>query len=276
LPLFALSYERISEKSQTKELCTTGYVLKIVAFIPARYRSQRFNGKPLALIAGKPMIQHVYQRAKECSELDEVYVATDDPRIYECVHRFGGQAIMTDEGHQSGTDRIAEAAEKTNLADRDIVVNIQGDQPIFQPSILSDLILPLIEDPTIPMSTLMYKLKEDQGLHDTNKVKVSVDSNGYALYFSRLPIPFCRDHESKTIHYKHLGVYAYRKEFLSTFINLSYGLLERAEKLEQLRALEHGFKIKVVETMSDSIEVDTPEDIKIVEQKLSQINYPGS
>lgn len=250
--------------------------MKIVAFIPARYHSQRFNGKPLALIAGKPMIQHVYQRAKECSELDEVYVATDDRRIYECVHRFGGQAIMTDEGHQSGTDRIAEAAEKTNLADRDIVVNIQGDQPTFQPSILSDLILPLIEDPTIPMSTLMYKLKEDQGLHDTNKVKVSVDNNGYALYFSRLPIPFCRDHESKTIHYKHLGVYAYRKEFLSTFINLSYGLLERTEKLEQLRALEHGFKIKVVETMSDSIEVDTPEDIKIVEQKLSQINYPGS
>jgi 3-deoxy-manno-octulosonate cytidylyltransferase (CMP-KDO synthetase) len=249
--------------------------LKIVAFIPARYHSKRFKGKPLALIAGKPMIQHVFQRSEECPELDEIYVATDDRGIYKCVKEFGGHAIMTDESHLSGTDRIAKAAEKINLADRDIVVNIQGDQPIFQPSMISDLVRPLIEDPKIPMSTLMNKIKEDRELFDTNNVKVAVDNNGYALYFSRLPIPFCRDQESKTTHYKHLGFYAYRKEFLLKFTELSYGLLEEAEKLEQLRALEHGFKIKVVETIFDSIEVDTPEDIKIVEKKLSQINSPG-
>jgi len=244
--------------------------LKIVAFIPARYHSKRFKGKPLVLIAGKPMIQHVYQRSKECPELDEIYVATDDLRIYECVTEFGGQAIMTDEIHLSGTDRIAEAAEKINLADRDIVVNIQGDQPIFHPSILSDLIRPLMEDSRIPMSTLMYKIKDDRELNDTNNVKVAVDKNGYALYFSRLPIPFYRDQGSKAVYYKHLGFYAYFKDFLLTFTNLSHGLLEGAEKLEQLRALEHDFKIKVVETICDSVDVDTPEDIKIVEQKLSQ------
>ncbi len=244
--------------------------MKIVAFIPARYHSKRFKGKPLVLIAGKPMIQHVYQRSKECPELDEIYVATDDLRIYECVTEFGGQAIMTDESHLSGTDRIAEAVEKINLADRDIVVNIQGDQPIFHPSILSDLIRPLMEDSRIPMSTLMYKIKDDRELNDTNNVKVAVDKNGYALYFSRLPIPFYRDQGSKAVYYKHLGFYAYFKDFLLTFTNLSHGLLEGAEKLEQLRVLEHDFKIKVVETICDSVDVDTPEDIKIVEQKLSQ------
>jgi len=243
--------------------------VKIVAVIPARYQSKRFNGKPLALIAGKPMIQHVFQQTKACPEVDEIYVATDDRRIYECVQEFGGTAIMTDENHQSGTDRIAEAVKTINLADRDIVVNIQGDQPIFQPSMLSDLIQTLIKNPTIPMSTLMYKMIDDQELHDRNKVKVVVDNDGYALYFSRLPIPFYRDETSKKIfHYKHLGLYAYRKEFLLAFTKLSYGLLEHAEKLEQLRALEHGFKIKVVETTFDSIEVDTPEDIKRVEQNL--------
>ncbi len=248
--------------------------MKKVAFIPARFDSKRFKGKPLALIAGKPLIQHVYQRSRKCLELDKIYVATDDLRIYRCVTDFGGEAIMTDERHLSGTDRIAEGAEKINLQDRDIVVNIQGDQPIFQPSIIADLIRPLIQEPEIPMSTLMYRIKGDQELHDTNNVKVAVDKNGYALYFSRLPIPFCRDQETQTAHYKHLGLYAYRKEFLLRFTRLPYGLLERAEKLEQLRALEHGYKIKVVETIFDSTEVDTPEDIKRVEQTLSQLNNP--
>ncbi|MCD6264619.1 MAG: 3-deoxy-manno-octulosonate cytidylyltransferase [Deltaproteobacteria bacterium] len=244
--------------------------MKIVAVIPARYQSKRFKGKPLALIAGKPMIQHVFQRTKACPELDEIYVATDDLRIYECVQEFGGTAIMTGENHQSGTDRIAEAVETINLADRDIVVNIQGDQPIFQPSMLSDLIQALIKNPTIPMSTFMHKIIDDQEIHDTNNVKVVVDNDGYALYFSRLPIPFYRDKKSKkTLYYKHLGLYAYRKEFLSAFTKLPYSLLEHAEKLEQLRVLEHGFKIKVVETIFDSIEVDIPEDIKKVEQNLS-------
>jgi 3-deoxy-manno-octulosonate cytidylyltransferase (CMP-KDO synthetase) len=244
--------------------------MKIVAVIPARYQSKRFHGKPLALIAGKPMIQHVVQQAKACPEVDEIYVATDDQRIYECVQGFGGTAIMTRENHQSGTDRIAEAVEKIHCADQDIVVNIQGDQPIFQPSMLTDLVEALTKNPTIPMSTLMHKISDNQELRDTNKVKVVVDNDGCALYFSRSPIPFYRDEPTKkTVHYKHLGLYAYRKEFLLAFTKLAYGLLEHAEKLEQLRALEHGFKIKVVETIFDSIEVDTPEDIKKVEQNLS-------
>lgn len=243
--------------------------MKKVAFIPARYQSTRFEGKPLALIAGRPMIQHVYERAMSCRALDEVYVATDDQRIFDSVVGFGGKAIMTDKRHQSGTDRIAEAADRITLADHDIVVNIQGDQPIFQPTIITELITPLIEDPTLPMSTLMYRIKDERELHDTNHIKVVVDNKGYALYFSRLTIPFHRDPESGTTHYKHLGIYAYRKHFLLTFTKLHYGILEGAEKLEQLRALEHGYRIRVVETPFDSTEVDIPEDIKVVEGRLS-------
>jgi 3-deoxy-manno-octulosonate cytidylyltransferase (CMP-KDO synthetase) len=245
--------------------------VKIVAIIPARYQSKRFHGKPLALIAGTPMIQHVVQRAKACPDLDGVYVATDDLKIYDCVHNFGGEAIMTHENHLSGTDRIAEAAETMYLEDNDIVVNIQGDQPLFQPLILSELIGVLINNPEIPMSTLMYKIKGDQGLDDTNKVKVVVDSYGYALYFSRLPIPFNRDKESEAFFYKHIGIYAYRKNFLSTLTNLPATILEHTEKLEQLRVLEYGFKIKMVETTSDSLEVDTPEDLKKIEEYISTI-----
>lgn len=242
--------------------------MKTVAFIPARYQSKRFQGKPLALIAGKPMIQHVYLRSKECPDLDQVYVATDDSRIFECVVSFGGKAIMTNKNHLSGTDRIAEAAEKVNLDKKDIVVNIQGDQPVFHPSMISDLIKPFKENPNIHMSTLMKKIENYRDLHNTNHVKVVADNDGYALYFSRFPVPFCRDEKSEAVHYKHLGLYAYRKDFLLAFTKLSYGLLEKSEKLEQLRVLEHGFKIKITETMFDSIEVDTPNDIEIVEQNL--------
>ena len=248
---------------------------KIIAFIPARYPSTRFPGKPLALISGKPMIQHVYERVQACPELDETYVATDDQRIYCCVEGFGGRAIMTAKDHQSGTDRIAEAAERLNIGPHDIVVNIQGDQPLFQPSILADLIRPLIEDRTIPMSTLMYGIEEDKEIQDPNNVKVVVDTNGYALYFSRLPIPFIRDKGSRPHYYKHIGMYAYRKEFLLTFTKLPYGRLEGVEKLEQLRALEHGFKIKVIETPFGSTEVDVPEDVVEVERRLAQSKSPG-
>jgi 3-deoxy-manno-octulosonate cytidylyltransferase (CMP-KDO synthetase) len=248
---------------------------KIVAFIPARFPSTRFPGKPLARISGKPLIQHVYERARACPDLDETYVATDDQRIYACVERFGGRAIMTAEDHQSGTDRIAEAAERLNVGPRAIVVNIQGDQPLFQPSILTDLIRPLNKDRTIPMSTLMYEIEEDKEIQDPNNVKVVVDTNGYALYFSRLPIPFVRDKGSAAHYYKHIGIYAYRNEFLLTFTKLPYGKLEEIEKLEQLRALEHGFRIKVIETPFDSTEVDVPEDIIEVERQLAQSKSPG-
>ena len=242
--------------------------MKIFAFIPARYQSTRFPGKPLALIAGKPMVQHVYERALLCPELSEVYVATDDERISACVHGFGGKALMTKKAHQSGTDRISEAAIKTGLEKQDIIVNIQGDQPLFDPSVITLLIKPLVEDESIPMSTLKWKITDENHIRNPNHVKVVTDSQGFAIYFSRCPIPCFRDAGSGKTHYKHLGFYCYRMEFLTRFTRLSKGELESAEKLEQLRALEHGFRIKVVETPFNSVEVDVPEDIETVEKIL--------
>ena len=241
--------------------------MKIFAFIPARYQSTRFPGKPLALIAGKPMIQHVYERALLCPELFDVYVATDDERISECVHGFGGKVVMTKKDHQSGTDRINEAAFKTGLEKHDIVVNIQGDQPLFDPSVIALLIKPLLEDESIPMSTLKWKITDDNHIRNPNHVKVVTDNQGFAIYFSRCPIPYFRNTGSGT-YYKHLGFYGYRMEFLTRFTRLSQGKLESAEKLEQLRALEHDFKIKVMETPFNSVEVDVPEDTEIVEKIL--------
>jgi len=239
--------------------------MKIFAFIPARYQSTRFQGKPLALIAGKPMIQHVYERALLCPELFEVYVATDHERISDCVHGFGGKVMMTKKAHHSGTDRISEAAIKIGLKKQDIIVNIQGDQPLFDPSVITLLIKPLVEDESIPMSTLSWKITDDNQVRNPNHVKVVTDNQGFALYFSRSPIPCFRDAGPGKKYYKHLGFYGYRMEFLTRFTSLSQGELESAEKLEQLRALEHGFKIKVMETPFNSVEVDVPEDIKTVE-----------
>lgn len=248
-------------------------MIKIVAFIPARYDSKRFPGKPLTLIAGRPMIQHVYQRAMSCPEISEVYVATDDDRIYQAVRGFGGKAIMTEQEHPTGTDRIAEAVQKMHLGREDIIVNIQGDQPIFQPSAIDDLISPFREDRDIPMSTLKYRIKDESEVDNPNHVKVVTDAEGFALCFSRSPIPFFRDPKSDKVYFKHLGFYAYRIDFLVQFAALPKGRLEAAEKLEQLRALEHGFKIKVVETRYDSIEVDTPKDIKKVEKILARSGH---
>lgn len=242
--------------------------MKIFAFIPARYQSTRFPGKPLALIAGKPLIQHVYERALLCPELSEIYVATDDERISDCVHGFAGKVVMTEKAHQSGTDRISEAAIKIGLEKQDIIVNIQGDQPLFDPSVITLLVKPLVEDESIHMSTLKWKITDENHIRNPNHVKVVTDNQGFALYFSRCPIPYFRDTGPGKTHYKHLGFYGYRMEFLTRFTILSQGKLESAEKLEQLRALEHGFKIKVMETPFNSVEVDVPEDIEIVETIL--------
>ena len=244
--------------------------MKIFAFIPARYQSTRFPGKPLALIGRKPMIQHVYERAMSCLEISEVYVATDDERISACVIEFGGKVVMTDQTHRSGTDRICEAATKIGLNTEDLIVNIQGDQPIFHPSIVSQLIKPFVEDRSIPMTTVKWKITDPDDIRNPNHVKVVTDRQGFALYFSRYPLPFFRDSESRQIHYKHLGFYGFRMAFLLKFTRLSQGALEAAEKLEQLRALEHGFKIKVVETPFNSIEVDVPEDVEEVEEVLGE------
>lgn len=246
--------------------------MNIIAFIPSRYNSTRFPGKPLAPIADKPMVQHVCECAASCPDISEVYVTTDDERIFNRVHDFGGKAVMTESKHPSGTDRIAEAVQKLGLKPDDLVVNIQGDQPVFQPDLISQMLIPLIDDRDIPMSTLKFKIEDEDEINNSNIVKVVTDNDGYAIYFSRHPIPYYRDSKSKQTYYKHLGFYAYRMNFLLKFNRLPIGRLETAEKLEQLRALENGFRIKVVETISDSIEVDTPEDILKAEEIIKQSN----
>lgn len=246
--------------------------MRIIAFIPARYQSKRFPGKPLALIAGKPMIQHVYQRGLSCPEISDIFVATDDERILSCVRDFGGKAVRTEPGLPSGTDRIYEAARKVGVTEEDLIVNIQGDQPLFHSSVISQMIAPLIADRDIPMGTLKCRLSDEKEVDDPNTVKVVTDREGFALFFSRSPLPFYRDALSGRIHYKHLGFYAYRYDFLRTFAGLPVGALESAEKLEQLRALENGFRIKVVETFFDSIEVDTPDDVSHVEAMIPRFD----
>jgi len=221
------------------------------------------------MIAGKPMIQHVYNCAANCPDISQVYVTTDNERILNCIEDFGGKAVMTEEKHPSGTDRIAEAVEKLGLSSDDIIVNIQGDQPVFESSVISDMVKPLLDDKTIPMSTLKYRINNPAEVNNSNIVKVVTDNNDYALYFSRSTIPFYRENPSDQDHFKHLGFYAYRKDFLIEFSRLPGGKLESVEKLEQLRAIENGYKIKVVEAKSDSVEVDAPEDIVKVENLIN-------
>lgn len=240
----------------------------VVAIIPARYKSNRFPGKPLALINGKPMIQHVFERAKAVQLLTRVVVATDDKSIAECVEDFGGEYVMTRDDHVSGSDRLAEAAELLRISEHDVVVNIQGDQPLFPEEVVRQVAQPLLDDPALPMSTLIYRIVREEEINDPNHVKTVFDRDNNALYFSRSPIPFQRnpDEKIKPTYYKHLGFYAYRKGFLLSFVALPEGEWERFEKLEQLRALEYGYTIRVTVTEHDSIEVDTPEDLKRVEQ----------
>jgi len=214
------------------------------------------------------MIQHTYERALLCPELSAVYVATDDERVADCVRQFGGKLLMTSPTHCSGTDRIAEAAQKVGLEGGDLVVNIQGDQPSFEPSVVTDLVRPLMEDGSLPMSTLKYRIARTEEIQNPNHVKVITDRDGFAIYFSRCPIPYCRDGAPEGVHFKHLGFYCFRMAFLIRFTSLDQGVLESLEKLEQLRALEHGYKIKVPETRFDSVEVDVPQDVKAIEAIL--------
>lgn len=244
--------------------------MKIVAIIPCRYASKRFEGKPLMSILGKPMIQWVYEKTKQADILTDVVVATDDERIYGCVEGFGGRILMTAPTHRSGSDRAAEVAQALGLKDKDIVINIQGDQPAFDPRSLSEVVSPLMEDSQLVMSTLIYKISDPAEIKDPNHVKCVFDKENFALYFSRSPIPFGQptaDSVSFDI-FKHLGIYAYRNHFLQRFASLPQGRLEEIERLEQLRAMEHGYRIKVVETPYDSKEVDRPEDIHKLEAVL--------
>ncbi|RUM37046.1 MAG: 3-deoxy-manno-octulosonate cytidylyltransferase [Desulfobulbus sp.] len=243
---------------------------RVVAVIPARYHSNRFEGKPLALINGKPMIQHVVERASQVELLSRVVVATDDERIAKQVRDFGGEVVLTRSDHVSGTDRLAEAADLLDIEEHDVVVNIQGDQPLFPAEVVEQVAGPLLQDPALPMSTLIYKIIRPEEINDPNHVKTVFDCNNNALYFSRSPIPFQRNPEEsiQPTYYKHLGFYAYRKGFLLTFVALPEGEWERFEKLEQLRALEYGYTIRVVLTQHDSIEVDTPQDAARVEEMI--------
>jgi 3-deoxy-manno-octulosonate cytidylyltransferase (CMP-KDO synthetase) len=246
--------------------------MNVVCIIPARYESSRFPGKPLADICGKPMIQHVYERVVQARTVSLAAVATDDERIFTAVQRFGGRAIMTSTTHQSGTDRIAEVVTHLGLALSDIVVNIQGDQPLFEPIQIDEVAKPLLDDPDLPMSTLIYKIIREEEVTHPHVVKVVFDHDYNAIYFSRATIPFVRDRGHEVSYYKHHGIYAYRRQFLDTFTKLPQGTLERLEALEQLRALEHGYRIKVVETYYDSVQVDTPQDLERVKRIL--LNAP--
>jgi 3-deoxy-manno-octulosonate cytidylyltransferase (CMP-KDO synthetase) len=241
---------------------------EVVGIIPARYDSKRLPGKPLALIHDQPMIQHVYQRAAQATTLERLVVATDDSRIQKAVVQFGGEVLMTSSEHQSGTDRVAEAARQLMLTDDAIVVNIQGDEPLLKAEMLDSLVHNLQKNIEVTMATLAYPDTDNKDLIDPGVVKVVLDTKGRALYFSRSPIPAFRDRSSPPPYYKHLGFYGYRNGFLQEFTKLSPGVLEKVEKLEQLRALEHGFSISVVITPFDSISVDTPEDLARVRKLL--------
>ncbi|MBF0343079.1 MAG: 3-deoxy-manno-octulosonate cytidylyltransferase [Nitrospirae bacterium] len=235
-----------------------------IAIIPARYDSSRFPGKPLALIQGKPMIQHVYEAASKAVSLSAVIVATDDQRIREVVEGFGAVAVMTATTHLSGSDRIAEVAQGLNA---DIIVNIQGDEPMLKAEMVDDCIS-LLSDERAAMSTLKKLITNQEEILDTNVVKVVTDAEGFALYFSRMSIPFCRD-TLDIKYFKHIGIYGYRREVLLSLRQRPECLAEKAEKLEQLRALHYGYRIKVLETTVHTHAVDTPEDIGKVEQWLN-------
>ena len=243
---------------------------EVVGIIPARYDSKRLPGKPLVLIHDRPMIQHVYQRAAQASTLARLVVATDDRRIQKAVAQFGGEALMTSHEHLSGTDRVAEAARQLMLEDDAIVINIQGDEPLLRAEMIDSLVGSLQENMNVPMATLAYPQTAKDDFTDPGVTKVVFDARGRALYFSRSPIPAVRDGSSPPAYCKHLGFYGYRNGFLQEFTRLSPGVLEKLEKLEQLRALEHGFSISVVISPFDSISVDTPEDLARVRKFMGK------
>ncbi len=243
--------------------------MKFIGIIPARYASTRFPGKPLALLGGKPVIQHVYE--KVAAVLEAAYVATDDERIYDAVKSFGGQVVMTRTDHKSGTDRIEEAIEKIG-GEWDVVVNVQGDEPFVAKSQL-DTICHCFDDPTTQIATLGKPFESMEAVQNPNSPKIVVDNMGFAMYFSRSVIPYVRGKEESSwlTHYpflKHLGIYAYRKDVLRQVTQLPQSSLEIAESLEQLRWLQNGFKIKVGTTDVETVGIDTPQDLERAEEFL--------
>lgn len=242
--------------------------MKIICVIPARYASSRLPGKPLADIAGKPMIQHVYERASLAKLPIEVLVATDHEKVFKAVEAFGGKVVMTSPEHPTGTDRLAEVA--ALHPDAEIIVNVQGDEPLIKPEIIDELAGAFIgAPPELAMATLATPMTAQEE-NNPAAVKVVFDRAGYALYFSRALIPYPRLRHAELIYYKHIGIYAYRRDFLLEFAKLAPTPLERAESLEQLRALEHGYRIKVLKTDFRAVGVDTPEDLELVNAILTK------
>jgi 3-deoxy-manno-octulosonate cytidylyltransferase (CMP-KDO synthetase) len=238
-----------------------------IAVIPARYHSTRLPGKALADIGGRPMIEHVYRRASEARTVSSVIVATDDVRIARAVTTFGGEARMTAASHRSGTDRLAEVAATLTC---DLVVNVQGDEPLIEPAMIDEAVAPFAADANLRMSTLRQRIDDPADLRNPNVTKVVVDREGYALYFSRAPIPHVREDSPAAPAWRHIGMYVYRRDCLLELARLAPTELEQSEALEQLRALEHGIRIKAVETQHDSIGVDTPEDLERVRRILAR------
>jgi 3-deoxy-manno-octulosonate cytidylyltransferase (CMP-KDO synthetase) len=254
--------------------------LNIIAIIPARYASTRLPAKPLIDLCGKPMIQHVYERTKRSTLVDRVIVATDHEEIVQAVKKFNGEVMMTPPDLKSGSDRIAYAAKELDQAD--IIVNVQGDEPLVAPETIDETIRPLINDTAIQVGTAIKKITLTDELTNPNIVKVVIDTNDFALYFSRSPIPYYRDdvkienwHHRHT-YYKHFGLYVFRRDFLFLFTSWKESMLERTEKLEQLRIIENGYKIKVAVTEHDSVPVDTMEDADRVRSILKQSKAQSS
>ena len=244
--------------------------MKFIAIIPARYASTRFPGKPLALLGGKPIIQHVYEQVKKV--INDVWVATDDQRIYDKVTTFGGKAVMTRADHKSGTDRIEEAAEKIQT-DADVIINVQGDEPFIQPSQIETL-CDLFKHPQTQIATLGKPFEDIEAVKNTNSPKIVTNYQGFALYFSRSVIPFVRGiKENEWLEHfpylKHLGIYAYRREILKEITKLPMSSLEKAESLEQLRWLQNGYRIHVGITNVETIGIDTPKDLERAEKLLA-------
>ncbi|PYT35625.1 MAG: 3-deoxy-manno-octulosonate cytidylyltransferase [Acidobacteria bacterium] len=254
---------------------------KILGVIPARYASSRFPGKALVSIGSKTMLQHVYERVSLARYLTNVIIATDDQRIYDEARRFGGMVRMTRPDHLSGTDRVAEVASSDTA---EWIVNVQGDEPLIDPGAIDAAILPLLDEPSIPMGTLKKRIEDPREVGDPNVVKVVTDRFENAIYFSRSTIPYPRDQSvghalspatrESPVHYKHIGLYVYRRDFLLRYPDMPVGPLEKAERLEQLRALENGHKIRVVETEYECIGVDTPDDLERV-NKLFEATLAG-
>ena len=244
-----------------------------VAIIPARYASTRLPGKPLVVLHGKKMIERVWERVRSAARISRVIVATDDQRILQAVAAFGGEAVMTRAEHRSGTERIAEVAATAVDAQEDIFVNVQGDEPLIDPGAIDTLVEAIESDPVVQVATLAVPVAKPADIMDPNIVKVVLDFDGNALYFSRAPIPWVRDRQAAVYvrHMKHLGLYAFRRDALLDFPTLPLGDLERVEQLEQLRWMENGYKIRVAETSHDSLSVDVPEDVIRLDQILREL-----